>query len=348
MGLKRWLSIPLVLTAAVTAVATPAAAADTTDSLPLSHATTVGVHNAYQRAAFPYLADALDSGAGLIELDVWADSALRRWRVNHEIVGVSNNCARASTAAQLRTGVRNQSLATCLDNLRLWHQANPAHRPIVVKVELKAGFDSRAGLGPADFDRLVADRLGTAVYRPADLLTRPDGTRFADLDAAARAGNWATRSALAGKFLFEVIPGTFERGNPFDNLHTDIEYARHLRDRHAAGQIDGVRAFPAVLDAQAGDPRTRYADTTLRPWFVVFDGAANAYVSGGIDPAWYHARHYLLVMTNGEGVPPPLGADPSAADAAARVAYLAAAYASVVSTDWYRLPAVLGTVLPRG
>src|SRR3954447_14642215 len=65
-----------------------------------SHLTTVGVHNAYQKSAFPYLADALDSGAGLIELDVWVDSWTRQWRVNHELVGQSNNC----TSGGLRTG----------------------------------------------------------------------------------------------------------------------------------------------------------------------------------------------------------------------------------------------------
>src|SRR2546429_8743305 len=57
-----------------------------------SHTTVVGVHNTYQKATFPYLADALDSGTGLIELDVWADSWTRRWRVNHEIVGQDNHC----------------------------------------------------------------------------------------------------------------------------------------------------------------------------------------------------------------------------------------------------------------
>src|SRR5256885_1949968 len=165
-----------------------------------SHTTVVGVHNTYQKATFPYLADALDSGTGLIELDVWADSWTRRWRVNHEIVGQDNNC----TAGGLRTGTRNQDLAGCLANIRAWHDAHPDHRPLIVKVELKAGFDSRVGLGPADFDRLVAAQLGNAVYRPADLLAR-----YPTLDAAALADNWPTRSALAGKILIELIPGTF-------------------------------------------------------------------------------------------------------------------------------------------
>lgn len=56
-------------------------------------------------------------------------------------------------------------------------------------------------------------------------------------------------SALAGRFLFEIIPGTVERGNPFDSLPTDVEYGRWLRDRSGNGA-----AFPAVLDAATGDP----------------------------------------------------------------------------------------------
>ena len=91
------------LAAAVVAVgpASPsAAAADPRES----HVTTVGVHNTYQKATFPYIADALDSGTGLIELDVWADSLTRQWRVNHELFGQSNNC----TAGGLRTGSRDR------------------------------------------------------------------------------------------------------------------------------------------------------------------------------------------------------------------------------------------------
>jgi hypothetical protein len=305
-----------------------------------SHTTVVGVHNTYQKATFPYLADALDSGAGLIELDVWADSWTRRWRVNHEIVGQDNNC----TSGGLRTGTRNQDFGACLANIRAWHDAHPGHRPLIVKVELKAGFDGRVGLGPADFDRLVAAKLGDAVYRPADLLGG-----YPTLDAAALADNWPTRSALAGRILVELIPGTFERGNPFDHLWTDTEYAQYLRDLAGRGAIGSAQSFPAVLDAAAGDPRDRYPDPTIRPWFVFFDGAATAYVGGGVDPAWYDTRHYELIMTDAASVAPPLDAtNPSPADAAARVAMLAKAHASVVSTDWSRLPAVLATVLPRG
>ncbi|MBB5868856.1 hypothetical protein F4553_002235 [Allocatelliglobosispora scoriae] len=327
----------------------PAAAAAPTDALRLTGTTAVGVHNTYEKAKFPYLADALDTGANLLEFDIWVDTATRRWRVNHELFGTSNNCTAATTAAQLRTGARDQQFGVCLDDIRIWSDAHPGHRPLHLKIELKAGFDSRYALGPRDFDTLVASRLGSKVYRPIDLATKPDGSRFATLEDAALGDNWATRAALAGKVLIEIIPGTFERGNPFDSLDTDVEYGRHLRDLNAAGQLATAQAFPAVLDAATGDPRTRYSETNIRPWFVVFDGSASTYMNGSITTAWYDTRHYLLVMTDASAVAPAIDpVNPTQAQALARINLLALNHATVVSADWSVATGVLGTVVARG
>jgi hypothetical protein len=149
---------------------------------------------------------------------------------------------------------------------------------------------------------------------------------------------------MAGKFIFEIIPGTFERQNPFDNLKTDVEYGRWVRDNPRTAQ-----AFPAVLDAQTGDPRTRFTETTIRPWFVVFDGNATSYVGGGVDPQWYDDNHYFLVMTNSGDVAPAItGRAPDTAAASQRVADIARAHASIVSTDWYDAKDVLKLELNRG
>jgi hypothetical protein len=105
-----------------------------------------------------------------------------------------------------------------------------------------------------------------------------------------------------------------------------------------------------VLGAQSGDPRDRYSDTALRPWFVVFDGDAGTWVNDG-DTQWYDTNHYLTVVTDAEDVSPALSdTAPSLADAQARVAELAADGASYVSTDWNTAPAnaVLSEVLSRG
>ncbi|MFE9252552.1 phosphatidylinositol-specific phospholipase C domain-containing protein [Streptomyces sp. NPDC007088] len=310
-----------------------------------SSTTGVGVHNAYEKDKYPYLADALDSGAGMLELDVWTNALGSSWRVSHgNPLGNDNNCENARGPAELRTKARNQSLAGCLADIRSWHDAHPGHRPVLLKMELKDGFLATRQRGPAELDALLRERLGDALYTPGQLAgTSPD------LDTAVRERGWPTRSALAGKFVVELIPGTVEEGNPLDTLWTDEEYARHLRTLSAAGRLDEAAAFPAVHRAGAGDPRGRYADASLRPWFVLFDGDAATYTNGTIDLRWYVDRNYLLVMTDAQNVAPAIdGVHPTEAQARDRLALLARAGASVVSADWYPLPAVLSTVVPRG
>ncbi len=338
----------LALAAAVLAPAGPAAA-DGTGSLSLAGATTVGIHNTYDKSAYTYLAQGLDAGASLIELDTWVNVVTHKWNVSHaNPLGSDNNCVQASTAADLYTGNRDQNLDSCLDDIRIWLAAHPGHGPVMVKLEMKDGFDATIGMSPTALDSLVKAHLGDAVFRPADLLAKPGGGSYPDLDTAAKAGNWPTRSALAGKVILEAIPGTFEENNPFDHLWTDVEYADHLRDLAAAGTVGDAEIFPSVLGAASGDPRTRYSDTTIRPWFVVFDGDASTYVTG-VDTSWYDTNHYLLVMTDAQSVSPTLDdTNPPVADAQARVAQLAAAHASVVSCDWRTLTTVLPEVLPRG
>lgn len=315
------------------------------EQLPYSSSTGVGVHNAYEKTAFPYLADALDSGAGMLELDVWTNVFGASWRVSHSNpLGSNSNCVNAANAGELRAKARDQGLPGCLADMRAWHDANPGHRPILVKVELKDGFQGKGGRGPAQLDALLGATLGDALYRPADL-----AGGSANLDSAVQERGWPARSALAGKFIFELIPGTVEQQNPLDTLWTDREYATHLRDLAGAGRLGEAAAFPAVLGAAAGDPRTRYADASLRPWFVVFDGASTTYAASGFDTAWYDRRHYLVVMTDAHAVAPAIdGTNPTEAQARDRVALLAGRHASIVSADWHPLPSVLATVVERG
>ncbi|MFI6080595.1 phosphatidylinositol-specific phospholipase C domain-containing protein [Streptomyces sp. NPDC051217] len=319
------------------------AAAD--DQLPYSSSTGVGVHNAYEKTTFPYFADALDSGAGMLELDVWTNVFGASWRVSHSNpLGSNSNCVNAANAGELRTKARDQGLPGCLKDMKAWHDANPGHRPILVKVELKDGFQGNAGRGPAALDALLGSTLGDALFRPADLV---GGS--ANLDTAVQERGWPARSALAGKFIFELIPGTVEQQNPLDTLWTDREYATHLRNLAAAGRLGDAAAFPAVLGAAAGDPRTRYTDASLRPWFVVFDGSASIYAAEGFDTDWYDQRHYLVVMTDAHAVAPAIdGTNPTEGQARDRVALLAREHASIASADWYPLPSVLATVVERG
>jgi hypothetical protein len=321
----------------VTFAATGPATAAGPDSR-VSGTTTVGIHNTYDPATFGYLAQALDLRPGLIELDVWPDIITREWKVSHSNpLGNANNCS-----AQLYSGSTNKNLEYCLDDIRLWLAAHPGTGPLILKLELKTGFSSRTNQGPTQLDAAIASHLGAAVFKPADLL---DG--YGSLDEAARADAWPTREQLSGKVIIEVIPGTVEEGNPTDTLWTDREYAQYLKGLAAAGTLAKAQIFPAVHNAQSGDPRTRYTDATLRPWFVTFDGDASAYVTGAIDPSWYGTNHYLLVMTDVQNIAPAVPAGDAEA-ARARIALAAAHHASVASADWSTLPDVNAAVLDRG
>lgn len=312
-----------------------------------SRTTAIGTHNAYDKAKYTYFAQALDSGASLLELDVYTDPLSRRWRVSHSNpFGDDNNCEAARTPAELYSKSRNQDLGSCLDNIAAWHQLHPDHRPIVFKVEMKNGFNNNIGLGPDEFDTLVRQKLGDMVYRPSDLL----GGAYPTLDAAARADAWPSRDALRGKVLFELIPGTVEQANPFDHYWTDREYGDHLRDLYAAGNIGEAQAFPAVLGAAAGDPRASRYDASIQPWFVFFDGDAAAYVNNGYDTSFYSRNHYILITTDAAGVSPAISSTtPTDAEVAARLSLLAADHASLITSDWSaKSPAVLGSVADRG
>lgn len=343
-------SVIATIALAVSALSVPATAhADSGSTAPgLSDVTSVGVHNTFEKHRYPFLADALDAGAGLIELDVWTNAAGPDWRVSHSNpIANDNNCAGATSADRLRTGPRDQFLSGCLDDLRTWHDAHPDHPPVVVKVEMKDGFTPPFGRGPREFDALVRSRLGDAVFGPADLLAH-GGRSAATLDDAVRTAGWPAARELRGRFLVELIPGTVQENNPLDTWWIDRAYATHLSDLARVGALGLASAFPAVHRAQAGDPRLRY-DAALRPWFVVFDVDATDFVGGDSDTGWYRDNGYLVVVTDAHKVFPTLDAvAPSEADARARVLDLAGRSASVVSTDWTSLPQVLSMVTARG
>ncbi|GAB3405650.1 phosphatidylinositol-specific phospholipase C domain-containing protein [Flindersiella endophytica] len=325
------------LLAASTAV--PAAA----DPAKLSGSTTVGVHNTYDPGAYDYLARALDNGTSMIELDVWPNIITREWKVSHDDpFGNDNNCVAASSPADLYTGGRNKNLEHCLDDIRVWLDAHPNRGPVLLKLEMKPGFSDNRGRGPDELDAGIRTHLAGHVFRPADLLGS-----YSTLDAAARADNWPSRDALRGKVFVEVIPGTVEEGNPTDTLRTDVEYARYLVALRNAGRLGDAQVFPTVHGVAPGDPRDQY-EAALRPWFVVFDGDARAWLAGtGL--AWYDDNHYFVVMTDAHAVAPAIDSrNPTVAEATQRVDDLARQHASVVSSDWVDLTTVLPLVVPRG
>lgn len=300
-----------LLSGAALAPAPAAAAGPTLGQVAIS-----GLHNTYQRSAYAHLSTALSLRPGMIELDVW--TTFSAWTVSHDQpFWNDNNCTSTS-------GAVNQGLRTCVDNIAAWHNANPTHPPLLVKMEMKAGFQDDQGFGPDELDAVFRTRLGSAMYRPADLM---QGV-YATPDAAARANAWGAADALRGRVLLLVLKGTAEA----DSLPTDIEYARYL-STHPSTAV----GFPFVHDGVAtSDPRARY-EAALRPWFVVFDGAATSFAAlTAAQRAFYSTNKYLVVATDAHAVPPPLSqTSPTTQQAVDRLKLLGCYGASVASSDWY-------------
>jgi hypothetical protein len=350
----RVLAAAALLLSAVGVGAAAAAPAQALDygSYNLAGVTGTGLHNTYNdKTPYTYLANALDTGTSLVELDTWANAFNGKWDVSHDSpISSNNNCVQASSYADIYTGDRNQNLDSCLDDIRYWLLDHPTSHPIMVKIEMKNGFGSASAQTPAGFDSYVQTHLAGVLYTPADLLAKSGGGSYSTLDAAATANNWGNYASLEGKAIVEIIPGTYEQAVDSSSTWVDVVYAQHLIDLYNAGEISQAAVFPSVLGAQTGDPRLRYSNTALRPWFVVFDQDAGAFVSDG-DTEWYNTNHYLTVVTDAYDVAPALdSSNPTLADAQARFAELAADGASYVSTDWYNSPAnaFLSDVTARG
>jgi Phosphoinositide phospholipase C, Ca2+-dependent len=253
--------------------AVPAAAQSSDiDSASLAGVSGVGIHNTYNgKTDYTYLAGALGTGASLIELDTWANVLTGKWDVSHDDpLASDNNCVQASTAAGLYTGDRNQNLDSCLDDIRIWMQAHPAHGPIMVKIEMKDGFDDSIGLDPTEFDSYVKAHLGSVLYTPADLLTKPDGSLYPNLDAAAQAGNWGTYGSLAGKVIVEIIPGTFEQAvDPSSTWVSDGDTRWYDTNHYLVVATDAEDVAPALSDTAP-----TLADAQARVAELAGDGAS--------------------------------------------------------------------------
>lgn len=341
--MKRWTAPLAALTLAATTALLPSSAASAAPDADSSIAgiTGVGVHNAYVQATFPWLVDALESGASMLELDVWQNFlGSRAYQAGHD-PGNANNCSSATTFANLRTGSRNQNFQTCLRNIRLWHDQNPNHAPVILKIEMKNGFDGRNGFGPTQFDTLLTNALGAgAILHPAEVKGSAS-----TLDAAVRAGAWPSRDSLRGKFVILAETGAFEAQNPFDNYDTDLEYADHLTSLAAAGTLGNATMFTTINGASATDPRTGDRGGSRARWYVTFDGDANGWVAGSTD--FYKNGHYLLVMADAQNVAPAIdGRNPTVQQATDRLHLLAAHGATIISSDWIN-PAILSLTTPR-
>src|SRR3569833_2698351 len=100
----RW-SMTAASALVLTTLGAPALAA--TDSV--AQSTVVGIHNAYTKADFPYLAKALDAGASMVELDAWDDIFTREWKVSHaKPTSNDNNYIDATNPTDIYSGSANK------------------------------------------------------------------------------------------------------------------------------------------------------------------------------------------------------------------------------------------------
>ncbi|MFE0513512.1 Ca2+-dependent phosphoinositide-specific phospholipase C [Streptomyces sp. NPDC058964] len=341
----------LLLATALALDPAPSHAASGLDDTPLDRVAVSGLHNAYDPAKSNRLTKELDMGAHLLEIDVYTTyGGTAGWIVSHsDPLFNENNCTYTTGSGVFKTTWRNGSLRTCLDNLGDWSRSHPDHDPVYVKLELKWGFRSNAGMGPAEIDQLIRNHIGAEnIFKPADMVHG----KYPDLDSAAKAGAWPSWREMRGKFVFYPITGTIENrlaGYDLDTLSTAEEYARHVRDLAAAGGLDQAMMWPETdLTPGGGDPREIY-DPSLRPWFVLFDDQATDWLSGTPDLSWYCANRYLTVATAAESVAPALDAtDPDPVAAAERVRHIAQeGRASVTTFDWMNAPGAFA-VQPRG
>ncbi|CAM5695584.1 hypothetical protein STENM36S_06548 [Streptomyces tendae] len=207
------------------------------DRLPFASATTAGLHNTYSPTAFRYLAQGLDTGTGMIEIDTWPDNTTKQWKVSHSHPHRNvNNCTPATTAAQLYSGTTHSNLETCLDDVRIWLRAHPGAGPLVVKLERTVGAPwvparpegGRSAAGPqplAAAPRGCETRRGTAgavrvrqgrragPVRPSGADRAQSGggrPRGAGADVHAVAGRrrsvWSVGLILAGYALGSSVP----------------------------------------------------------------------------------------------------------------------------------------------
>ncbi|MFI9809500.1 Ca2+-dependent phosphoinositide-specific phospholipase C [Streptomyces sp. NPDC052301] len=332
------------------AAAEPTGDTSVFDNAALNQISVSGLHNAYDKSKSKSITTGLDRGAHLLEIDAYSTYGNPGgWVVSHSDPLVNdNNCTYTTGSGAFKTTWRNGSLRTCLDDLRAWSDAHPRHDPVYLKLELKWGFRSRAGMGPAQLDQLVAKHLGADhLFTPADML----GTTYQTLDAAARAGSWPTWNQLRGKFIVFPITGTIENklaGYDLDNLSTEQEYAQHVADLSAGGRLEEASMWPAMTKpSPTGDPRLVYADA-LRPWFVIFDTQATHWLNDGYAMSWYCRSHYLTVEGSAESVAPALDdTNPDPTAAAQRVQYLAQqGHSSATTFDWMNTPGAY-TLWPR-
>lgn len=189
----------------------------------------------------PALTAQLDAGVRQLELDVvadpqgglYADPAGRHWAAE---AGFPSAFPFDPDGVMTRPGFkvlhvpdidyrsRCQPFTRCLQNIRRWSEAHPAHDPLFILIEAKdrpLHLDkptvTPVALTPALFDALDSEIL--SVF-PREKIVTPDDLRgtAATLPTAIRTHGWPTLRATRGKVVFLLDQrrqtGLYSKGHP--------------------------------------------------------------------------------------------------------------------------------------
>lgn len=293
--------VALGLLAATTGLVDPAGGAPGSD-LRLNQMQVIGSHNSYHvepdaatiqfyiDAGFPEaielaythapLAEQFTSqGVRQIELDVFADPAGDLWRPT------GTNGFKVFHIEAIDMDATCQVFVDCLAEVKAWSDANPAHMPIAVLVELKDSDDFPVDPVPlpitADLLRDLDDEIRSVF--PEDRLLTPDDVRgtHASVEDAILADGWPRIDDVRGQVMVlldnkrdEYVDGdptlagrvAFPPSTPGqpdaafikrnDPTGANLAEIQALVD---AGYVVRTRADGPVLTAQSGDTTQRDA-----------------------------------------------------------------------------------------
>ncbi len=317
-------SLTLAVVVATLSGGTTTASAVAPDALRLNQIQVVGSHNSYHllpppaevllRRSFIGSADEglmyehaplpdqfSDQRVRQIELDVWLDAEGGRYAnpLLRQVAGTGPYDPEMEQPGIKTFHVQDVdyastclTLVACLRQVKAWSDANPAHVPVAVLVELK---DDTLELGnfpfvvPEKWTAAGMDSLDAeirSVFAPSDLIT-PDDVRgtHATLDEAVTTDGWPTLESSRGKvmFLMDNAGGyrtDYLAGHPslagrvlFTNAEpgqADAAFVKMndsgdealIAQRVAAGYVVRTRADSDTDEARTGDTTTR--DAALR------------------------------------------------------------------------------------
>jgi hypothetical protein len=139
-------------------------------------------------------------GVRQIELDVFADPDGTLWRP------LGTPGFKVFHIEQVDEGSRCETFVSCLEQVKAWSDAHPAHVPIAILLEVKDSVDfpnppNPVPIGPAELDALDAEIR--SVFAPDELIT-PDDVRgeHATLEEAVLAGGWPLLDEVRGRVIF--------------------------------------------------------------------------------------------------------------------------------------------------